>query len=336
MLASSMPSAFLTTVLSGGLSLFWSAAASFSPSSSRPSVTVLVSSLPLRMITTGVCLPTGVSATTRGRSRISLMSLPSNFTITSPGSMPAGLGGPLSSMPAARTQRAAWRAAAEPRRDLVGPRLDTRAEPAAPGLAELLELIDHRHRGFRRHREADADRAAGGRDDRCIDADHLAVEVEQRAAGIAAVDGGVGLNVVVVGSRIDVTIARRDDASGDGAAEAERVADGDNPFAQSQLLRIAELDRLERLVGLEPEQRDVGFLVLADELGLEARTVVEDDGDLVGFRDHVVVGDHDTRRIDDEAGAERVDAARSALAVLRVALAAPVEEVPEQLVQLRI
>ena len=68
-------------------------------------MTLLVSSLPLRMICTGTCLPTGVSATTRGRSRISLMSLLSNLMITSPGSMPAGLAGPLSSTPATRAPR---------------------------------------------------------------------------------------------------------------------------------------------------------------------------------------------------------------------------------------
>src|SRR5262249_30051066 len=203
MLASSRPSVFFTTGLSGVPSLFGSAAASFSPSSSRPSVTVLVSSLPLRMTTTGVCLPTGVSATTRGRSRISLMSLPSNLTITSPGSMPAGFGGPRSSAPATHAPRRRFVLQPVPR-SAVDLLLDAHAEPAAPGLAELLELLDHRHGGFRRHRKADANRAAGGGDDRGIDADHLAVEVEQGAARIAAVDGGVGLNVIVVGAGIDV------------------------------------------------------------------------------------------------------------------------------------
>ena len=94
---------------------------------------------------------------------------------------------------------------------------------------------------------------------------------------------------------------------------------------------------LSGLSGLTLQQRDVGLLILADQLGLEARAVVEDDGDLVGFRDHVIVGDHDAGGIDDEAGAERIDPPRTARRVLIVALlAAPVEEVAEQLVQLRI
>ena len=173
-----------------------------------------------------------------------------------------------------------------------------------------MQLIDHRERGLRRHREADADRAARRRDDRGVDADHLAVEVEQRSARIAAIDGGVGLDVVVVGAGIDVAVARRHDAGRHRAAEAERIADRDHPFAEPQLVGIAEAHRLERLVGLDPQQRDVGLLIAAHQLGLDAGAVVEDDGDLVGVGDDVVVGDHDAGGVDDEAGAERIDAAR--------------------------
>ena len=211
---------------------------------------------------TSTSLPTGVSATMRGRSRISLMSLPSNLTMTSPASMPAGLAGPLSSMPATSAPRAGlmprlsamssvtcWmRTPSQPRR--VSPNSRSWSITA--------------HRGLRRHREADADRAARRRDDRGVDADHLAVQVEQRAARIAAVDGGVGLDVVVVGAGIDVAVARRDDAGGHRAAEAERIADRDHPFAEPQLVGIAELHRLERLVGLHPQHREIGLLVAAD------------------------------------------------------------------------
>ena len=55
---------------------------------------------------TSTSLPTAVSATTRDRSFGSLMSLPSNLITTSPGSMPAGFAGPLSSTPAIKAPRA--------------------------------------------------------------------------------------------------------------------------------------------------------------------------------------------------------------------------------------
>ncbi len=65
---------------------------------------------------------------------------------------------------------------------LVGDRLDLHAEPAALGAAEFDQLLHHRPRHRRRHRKADADRAAGLREDRGVDANHLAGLVEQRAA----------------------------------------------------------------------------------------------------------------------------------------------------------
>ncbi len=194
--------------------------------------------------------------------------------------------------------------------DVVGDLLDAHAEPAAPDLAVLAQLIDHVDGGVGRHREADADRAAGRRDDRGIDADDLAVEIEQRTAGIAAIDGGVGLDVIVIRSGIDVAVARRDDAGGDRAAETERIADGDDPFAEPQLAGIAELHRLQRLVGVYAQERKVGLGVLADQIGLELGAVVEDDIDLVGVGDHVIIGDHEPGRIDDETGAERIDPPR--------------------------
>ena len=172
------------------------------------------------------------------------------------------------------------------------------------------------HRAVGRHRKADADRAAGRRNDRGVDADDFAIEVEQRAAGIAAVNGGVGLNVIVVRPRIDVAVARRDDAGGHRAAEAERIADGDDPFAQPQLVGIAELHRLERLVGMHAKQREIALGILADEVRLELGAVIENDADLVGVGDDVIVGHDQAGRIDDEAGAERVDAARRLIGII--------------------
>src|SRR5262249_30730736 len=63
--------------------------------------------------------------------------------------------------------------------------------------AFVSELGDHRAHRCGRDREGDADRAAGWREDHHIDADHLAVEVECRAAGIAFVDGRIDLQKAV-------------------------------------------------------------------------------------------------------------------------------------------
>ncbi len=174
------------------------------------------------------------------------------------------------------------------------------------------------------------------RDDQRVDADHFAIEVEQRAAGIAAVDGGVGLDVVVIGARGDVAVARRDDAGRHRAAEAERIADRDHPFAEPQLVGIAEFHRDQRLARLEFQHRQIGLLVDADHFGLELAAVVHDDVDLVGIGDDVIVGHDDARGIDDEAGAERVGLVRLQVAALAARTAAAVlEEVVEEFLERR-
>ena len=81
---------------------------------------------------------------------------------------------------------------------------------------------------------------AAARLDLRVDADHAAGGVEQRAARVARVDRGVGLDDAVdleaVG-RLDRALGGRHDAGGQRALEPERVADRDR--------RVADLDASE-------------------------------------------------------------------------------------------
>ena len=191
-------------------------------------------------------------------------------------------------------QRAARGLDAETFGDFVGDLLDADPEPAAAKLAELAQRIHHADHGLGGHREADADRAAGRRDDQRVDAYDLAVEIEQRAAGIAAIDRGVGLDVAVVRSGIDVAVAGRNDARGNRATEAERVADRDHPFAEPQLVGIAEFHRDQRFRRRrEFQHRQIGLLVDPDQRRLDLGAVVHDDVDFVGVGNDVIVGHGD-------------------------------------------
>ena len=229
-------------------------------------------------------------------------------------------------------QRAARGRDVEALADVVGDLLNPHAEPAAARLAVLAQLIDNGDGAVGGNGKADSNRTPRRRDDRGIDADDLAVEVEQRSAGIAAIDRRISLNVVVVGTGIDVAVARGNDACGHRAAEAEWIADGNDPFAQSQLVGIAEFDRLERLVGMHPQQREIALAVLADERGLELGAVVENDADFVRVGDDVIIGDDKAGRIDDEAGTERIDPMRRLIRIVAAAVAVPVlEELVEKL-----
>jgi hypothetical protein len=71
---------------------------------------------------------------------------------------------------------------------------------------------------------------------------------------------------------------------------------------------------------------------LADDLGLEAGVVVQDDGHLVGVGDDVIVGRDQSRRIDDEPGPERGGASRLCIGTL-AAWQVLVEEVLEELLE---
>ncbi len=142
---------------------------------------------------------------------------------------------------------------------------------------------------------------AGRRVDGGIHPDHLAAHVEQRAAGIAAVDGGIGLDEVVERPLADVPPAGGDDAGGDRAAKAEGIADGDHPIAYLGGVGIAELHGGQRPVGPHPQQGEIGARIGAHHLGAQGGVVLQDDVDLLRPVDDVVVRHDEAGGVDDEA-----------------------------------
>ena len=92
---------------------------------------------------------------------------------------------------------------------------------------------------------------------RAVDADQLAVAVDERAAGIAEVDRGVGLDEVL--ERRDAELAaagRADDALRHGLAEPERIADREHGVADSQVVRASERHDRQRSEARSGEPRD--------------------------------------------------------------------------------
>jgi hypothetical protein len=181
--------------------------------------------------------------------------------------------------------------------------LDRDAEPAAVDAALVAQVGDDARDFGTGFGEADADRAACGRDDRGVHSHHVAIHIEGGTAGVARIDRRVELQEVVEGSGADVASARRDDAGGDRAAEAERVAGGQDPVADLDLVGIAPGDIGQWPGGLHLDHRDVGQLVGADDGRGQLSAVVERDDDAAGMTDHVVVRHDDPGGIDDEAGA---------------------------------
>ena len=67
-----------------------------------------------------------------------------------------------------------------------------------------------------------------------------ALEVDERAAGVARVDGGVGLDEVVVAALADDAVLGAHDARRHRVLESEGVADGHHPLAGPHALGVAQ------------------------------------------------------------------------------------------------
>ena len=136
------------------------------------------------------------------------------------------------------------------------------AEERSADAAVFFQVIHVALRFVHGDRKADALRAG---DDRGIHADHAAVAVHERPAGIARIDRGIRLDEAAhfLPWRIRIYLRRDrarkagDDAEGHGIFEhAERVSDGDDALPKLQLLRIAELKK-GQFVGFDLQDRDV-------------------------------------------------------------------------------
>ena len=106
-----------------------------------------------------------------------------------------------------------------------------RAEPSAHDVTAGDDLVEHLLGRGAGDGEADPFGAGGLADQQRIDAHQLAGGVDQRAAGIAEVDRGVGLDEVLRAGAVELPPDRADDAHGHGLVEAQRIADGQHHVA---------------------------------------------------------------------------------------------------------
>ena len=169
------------------------------------------------------------------RSRVSLTGTLSTRTIVSPGRTPAFSAGLPGSTDSTNAPSWAFRSKAAARSASTFDDVD--AEEAADDLPLLAKLRKDRLERVDRNREPDV---LGRAEDRRVDADDLAVDVEQRPAGVAEVDRRVGLDVVLEAPRGRVgrqagAVLGGDDADRHGLVEVEGIADRHDPLAHAEL-----------------------------------------------------------------------------------------------------
>ena len=140
------------------------------------------------------------------------------------------------------------------------------------------------------------------------DADDLAVPVEQRAAGVAGVDGRVELDQALeglAGADADRPVERRDDAAAQGLGQAEGVAEREDLVAD--LGAPAEDGGHDDLrESLRRKDGGVARSLLVLDVGAGLRAVGEPDADRVGTVDDVQGGQDGALGADDDPGAGAV------------------------------
>ena len=177
--------------------------------------------------------------------------------------------------------------------------LDFHADPPASHAAGLDYRIHHLFGGGYRNRETDAHRTARARINRGIDADQVPARVDQCAAGIARVDGGIRLDEIL--KRVDAKLIAAQGAhyaGGHGLADTERIADRQHDVADLQCLRRSEGNR-RKLIAFDAQDGQIAFGVAADLLGEQLSAIGEEYLDFVGRFDNVAVGKYVTRRAHD-------------------------------------
>src|SRR6516225_9627952 len=125
---------------------------------------------------------------------------------------------------------------AECLRDIGSEILDRHPDLAAFDLAAADQLLHHLARHVDRHGKTDPDIPAGWGHDRGVDADYSALEVDQRAARIARIDGRVGLDEILIALDARAAAEGADNPRGHGLAEAKRIADGEHEIADLQVI----------------------------------------------------------------------------------------------------
>ena len=128
--------------------------------------------------------------------------------------------------------------------------------------------------------------------------------LDEGAAGISRVDGGVGLNEVFESIEPDtVAPGRTDDAHGDGLADIERVADGEHDVTHAYGRHVGDPDAGKPGDG-NLQNGNIGIPVFADEQRLAAAAIRQRNQYFIGAIDDVLIGENISFGADDDTGAE--------------------------------
>ena len=149
-------------------------------------------------------------------------------------------------------------------------------------------------------------RRVGTRDDGRVHADNAAPAVEERTAGIAGVQRGVGLYDVLdqaAGRRPQGPAQGADHTGRDRRLQAEGIAHGNDKLPDAQGIQIAKLDWREAPApAMHPDKRGIRIRIAANEIGRSGAAVGKQNLDRTRALNDVIVGQHIAVGRDNKAG----------------------------------
>ena len=96
------------------------------------------------------------------------------------------------------------------------------------------------------------------------------------------------------------TAERGDDAGGHRALESQRIADGDDHLADAQRRGITQRSR-DLCGGVDPQHRQIGVRIVADESGMQPAAVGKRDVGLGSAVRNVTIREYETVGCEDES-----------------------------------
>src|SRR5271166_2816275 len=183
--------------------------------------------------------------------------------------------------------------------------LDRYADPPMPDFAMAGQLIHNIARHVDRHGKTDPDIAPTGCKNRSIDTDEPTLKINQRAARVARIYRGVGLNEIFIAfDAKPLATECTDDSRGDRLTEAEGIANCQDKIPDLQTAGIADRDR-SQIFGRYPQQCNVGRWIAADQLSCKAPVVLcRDLNSRCVVNDMAVGQDVSMFSVDDDAGSD--------------------------------
>ena len=155
-----------------------------------------------------------------------------------------------------------------------------------------------------RDSEPDADTSSGPGENSSIDSDHLSSAVQERPPAVPRINGGIGLDEILVWPGPDMSVLGADNANCYSVIKAKGVSHGNDPVAYFKFVGIAHGERAELLICFYTDKGQIGFGITAYDFCTEAPAACQLDVDFIGLLHNMIIGQNETIFINNKSRSE--------------------------------